>query len=446
MTSKNSIKKVVYIISAILIFSNFISLEVSNAKEELPKVYHIYVDGQFIGVVHNMEEVQAVVKQKIQDAKETYPDLEMVTSKKIEYIPENTFQPRNHDNQTIEWVKNNIEIKAVGQQIRFRDQAVFVASKTDAEEVLNKLQLKFTREDAVTAYLSPEPIISESKASPENVLSVAQAINSILKGTLENGTHVVKKGEVLGEIINNYDISKEEFFELNSINEDAILQIGQKLLVKSYKPMADIMEEKITTENEEIPYEVEVIEDKSMYKGDQKVKQKGVNGEKNVQYKVIRKNGEIDKKEKLNEDIIKEPINQIVVKGTKVIPSRGTGEFTWPTIGGYVTSKTGPRWGKLHKGTDIARPTDRSILSADNGTVTFAGWDGGYGNKIEISHNNGYKTIYAHLNSINVNVGQTVEKGSPIGIMGTTGDSTGVHLHIELYNNGQLKDFLDYIK
>ena len=98
----------------------------------------------------------------------------------------------------------------------------------------------------------------------------------------------------------------------------------------------------------------------------------------------------------------------------------------------------GTRWGSMHRGIDIARPSSRSILAADNGVVVSAGWSGAYGNRIEIDHNNGYKTLYAHLSSINVSVGQTVSRGSKIGVMGSTGRSTGVHLHFEVTKNGSL--------
>ena len=68
----------------------------------------------------------------------------------------------------------------------------------------------------------------------------------------------------------------------------------------------------------------------------------------------------------------------------------------------------GTRWGAYHRGIDIARPSNYTIKAADNGVVTFAGRDGTYGNKVVINHNNGYETVYAHLSSINVSVGQVV--------------------------------------
>ncbi|HYK74232.1 MAG TPA: M23 family metallopeptidase, partial [Pseudoneobacillus sp.] len=124
----------------------------------------------------------------------------------------------------------------------------------------------------------------------------------------------------------------------------------------------------------------------------------------------------------------------------------GDGSFVLPTVGGYISSNMGYRWNKMHKGIDIARPSNRTIKTVDNGVVVFAGWDGGYGNKIIVDHQNGYRTVYAHLSSIEVNVGQTVPKGSQIGVMGSTGDSTGTHLHFEVYRNGALVNPLKYLR
>lgn len=183
-----------------------------------------------------------------------------------------------------------------------------------------------------------------------------------------------------------------------------------------------------------------------MFKGDTKIKQEGKNGSRAVTYVISEQNGKPVKKTPIKEEILQEPVDHIVVKGTKVIPSRVEGSFAWPTVGGYISSKMGYRWGKMHKGIDIARPSDRTIKAADNGVVVSAGWNGGYGKKIVIDHQNGFRTVYAHLSSINVRVGQTVPKGTKIGVMGSTGDSTGVHLHFEVYKNGRLQNPLNYLR
>ncbi|MDY0324292.1 MAG: M23 family metallopeptidase, partial [Candidatus Carbobacillus sp.] len=125
------------------------------------------------------------------------------------------------------------------------------------------------------------------------------------------------------------------------------------------------------------------------------------------------------------------------IKGTKTPPTVPTGKFIWPTKGGYITSGYGMRWGKMHPAIDISGVYDRTIMAADNGKVIFAGRDGSYGNLVKISHGNGYETWYAHLSSISVSVGQQVAKGQKIGVMGDTGNATGVHLHFEIHLNGK---------
>lgn len=114
-------------------------------------------------------------------------------------------------------------------------------------------------------------------------------------------------------------------------------------------------------------------------------------------------------------------------------PDAGTvvasGSFAWPTQG-TITQ----RYYWYHAGLDIANRAAPPILAADSGRVVFAGWDrSGYGNKILIDHGNGYITLYAHMQKLYVSVGQTVKRGSSIGQMGSTGRSTGTHLHFEIH-------------
>ncbi|MBD2104584.1 peptidoglycan DD-metalloendopeptidase family protein [Leptolyngbya sp. FACHB-261] len=110
--------------------------------------------------------------------------------------------------------------------------------------------------------------------------------------------------------------------------------------------------------------------------------------------------------------------------------------FIWPSRG-VLTSGYGQRWGRLHAGIDIAAPVGTPIMAAASGEIIVAGWDsGGYGYKIDIRHENGTVTRYAHLSRILVQVGQQVNQGEHIGAMGSTGFSTGPHLHFEVRPGG----------
>ena len=106
-------------------------------------------------------------------------------------------------------------------------------------------------------------------------------------------------------------------------------------------------------------------------------------------------------------------------------------------ISGTLTSRFGPRWGSTHKGLDIAAPTGTTIAAAATGSVFFSGWDPyGLGNCIKIDHGNGVTTVYAHCSALYVTAGQYVAQGEAIGAVGSTGNSTGPHLHLEIRVDG----------
>jgi murein DD-endopeptidase MepM/ murein hydrolase activator NlpD len=136
-------------------------------------------------------------------------------------------------------------------------------------------------------------------------------------------------------------------------------------------------------------------------------------------------------------DGVKPAARQTSPRIRQITPDAGTvvasGSFVWPASGSISQYFA---W--YHKGIDIANKAVPNILAADSGKVVIAGWpDGyGYGNRVVIDHGNGYRTLYGHLSRIYVTPGQTVSRGSSIGKMGSTGRSTGIHLHFEVIKGG----------
>lgn len=121
--------------------------------------------------------------------------------------------------------------------------------------------------------------------------------------------------------------------------------------------------------------------------------------------------------------------------------------FGFPVRGSYrSTSGFGPRWGRMHEGHDWAGATGTPIHATADGVVVHAGRQGGYGNLVKIKHDFGFETRYAHLSRIRVNVGERVSRGERIGDMGTTGRSTGTHLHYEIRKGGTAINPMKYIK
>jgi len=124
----------------------------------------------------------------------------------------------------------------------------------------------------------------------------------------------------------------------------------------------------------------------------------------------------------------------------------GSGRFIWP-INGTITSPfcESRAWESCHPGLDIAAPTGTPIRAADGGRVAIAGWTGGYGNYTCIQHTASLSTCYGHQSAIHVHVGQQVSQGQVIGLVGSTGHSTGPHLHFEVRVNGAVQNPLNYL-
>lgn len=121
------------------------------------------------------------------------------------------------------------------------------------------------------------------------------------------------------------------------------------------------------------------------------------------------------------------------------------GKYIWPTTSNIITSYFGARWGSTHTGLDIGVPMNSPIFAVMAGTVTFAGWNGSYGYQVKIKHSNGVITTYAHNSKLCVSAGQKVNQGDIIARSGSTGWSTGPHLHIEFIVNGNFKNPLNYL-
>ncbi|MCQ4638364.1 peptidoglycan DD-metalloendopeptidase family protein [Anaerovorax odorimutans] len=292
-------------------------------------------------------------------------------------------------------------VTANGQQVALVD------SKEDAREVVKKVAQQYKNSETVKIEIEEQTSAKEMN--------------------LENGD---QKPEILSV-------------------EEAAAEIAskQELTVKTTE---------VITEDEPIDYkEVKEKTDK-LYVGQTKVKKEGRSGLKKVTKEVTKENGEAVRTDVLKEETIQEPENQIVLTGTKEkeealytasrgTEKRGSGQLAAPVSSIRVTSSFGPRWGRTHLGVDLGMPTGSPISAADAGTVIFAGYSGSYGNLVKVDHGNGIVTYYAHCSEILAKQGQTVEKGAVIAKVGSTGNSTGPHLHFEVRVNGRNENPLNYL-
>ena len=197
---------------------------------------------------------------------------------------------------------------------------------------------------------------------------------------------------------------------------------------------------------EAVPYETVTIEDDSIYPFETYTENEGVTGEKYVEHTTYKINGVFSSESITGEYIITEKENRVIRKGTKEFAKGvASGSFVNPTSG-VLTSPFGPRWGRMHKGIDVAAPVGTPIYASDGGKVIYAGWMSGYGYLVQVDHNNGYVTYYAHCSKLHVNVGDSVARGELIADMGSTGNSTGSHLHFEVRLNNVCQNPVNYVK
>lgn len=273
-------------------------------------------------------------------------------------------------------------------------------------------------------------------------------------------------GDTLSGIASKFGIKMADLKALNpGLTEN--IHIGDKLLVSREVSYIQVKVTKTEKRTVSIPFQSEKEENKKLYAGQKRVKQKGQNGEELITELVTYVDGVRVSSKEISRVTTKQPVNEITQVGTKkssgyaggpVGPYNTTsygGRFIWPTVGAYnISSPFGRRWGRMHTGIDIVKPGGKStgtlIVAAGSGRVIKAGSNGAYGNCVIIDHGDGVQTLYAHMldGSIKVRVGQKVSTGQAIGNIGSTGRVSGPHLHFEVrLNNGRTRvDPMPYLK
>ncbi|MGI8313913.1 peptidoglycan DD-metalloendopeptidase family protein [Halobacillus mangrovi] len=428
-----------------------LSVGTAYAENSFKTTYHVFVDGKRVGIVENEEVVKNYVENRVESAENKHGNWDMVVEEDVSFESEKMFAPDFKNDKVIQSLEEEITVAASAVDLQIDGEtAAFLPSEEQADEVIRQLKEKYVDAETLTK-LEEASSKGKTEKSGDNKYAITdvQLSEKVTKkptkvqpsdmATVEEAVAKIEEGETSVR----YEMSQDHLMNANGEEQE---QPDSEDVEKTTEkdPMLDVIVKEQGTKTETISHEKEVRETDELYKGDTKVKQNGEDGERTIHFTKKIVNGELDKKEVTKEEVTKEPVKEIILKGTKVVPSRGTGNFEWPAVGGQITSKMGQRWGRMHKGIDIAGVSDRTIKAADNGKVVTAERQSGFGNKIVIDHNNGYKTIYAHLSSFDVSVGDVVKKGESIGTMGNTGNSTGIHLHFEVHKDGSLKNPLSF--
>lgn len=324
-----------------------------------------------------------------------------------------------------------------------------VTENDKIDEFIEDIKNEYLTDDVIDVSFDKEiEYTYEQFVDPDQIVDQQEIIDLLDSNVAEPVFYEVQSGDNPWNIARANDISLEELercpatYDGEEIDMTKYLPIGAVIQLSEEVPYLGIMTTREVTYSEIIDYEIIKTEDPDMYKGDSVVNVAGVEGEKEVTALVTYKNDVPVLTEVLNETIISKPVNKEMTIGTRETRtpvsegSGGSGDYFWPVDGGYISAYQGDRRG--HKGIDIAAPYGTPIYAAESGTVIEAngGWNGGYGNCIRIQHADGKVTLYGHQSSLAVEYGDYVVKGQLIGYVGSTGDSTGNHLHFEVRSNG----------
>ncbi len=313
----------------------------------------------------------------------------------------------------------------------------------------------FVRNNDITKDISSSLMVQSDVIEPLYVVSVG----GVEIGAIESTNEYEK---VLDRILTHYNmgfgsaptisteitLTRKEAATSLKMTADELTNALINARDESGKPLLSVISEHTETKTEVVEYEVVIKYDDTKYLDYSEKIQDGRNGRSEITTNATYENGVLANIEVLKENVLLEKKDEIYVQGTKEIPYwRATGEFVTPVENiRKVTSGFGWRHWSKHTGVDLAGKTGEPILASDSGTVTFAGSGvGGYGKMIIIDHENGYQTYYAHNSKLYVKEGDHVVQGDVIAALGSTGNSTGPHLHFEILYEGEALDPADFV-
>ena len=455
------------------------------------KVYRVYLKGESIGLIKSKSDLNKYIDEKQEEVKTKYKVDKVYAPSELKITEETTYSNNISSTEGIyekianisPFTINGYVIKINGvlrnnnnnKKEKTKNQTIYVLKKKVFTESAENTAKSFVTEDSFNIYkddakqeikevgriieniyIKNKITIRKTKVPVDSKIYTdsEELTKYLVFGTTEDSkAYKVKKGDTLEDVAFKNKMSTEEIMVANPdiTDKNTLLYPGQVLKVGIIKPQLDIVEEDHVVKREQQHYTTETKYNKNKYTDFSETKQKGVNGENIVTQKIQYINGEMSNAVTLNREVVKEPIKEIVIRGTKKRPSGGGGWGTydgpgygdavktkgtwgWPATCSTISSPFGYRWGTLHDGTDIyGCGYGSNIFAAQSGTVVQSSQKYDNGIYVTIDHHNGYFTLYCHLSRKIVKVGDKVQKGQVIGAMGQTGFATGVHLHFGMW-------------
>ncbi|CAM4210936.1 peptidoglycan DD-metalloendopeptidase family protein [Erysipelothrix inopinata] len=436
------------------------------------EVTKLYRGKDLVGIVSDESRLDALVEEVYEkEYQDDYPGSKLGFKDDLYQTNELTYNVyENKDAEIFDYIHKENLFAIETNRIEFKNGAViYVKNMEDFKKAQESFVKNFISDSAYDALKNNKAIpalvdygtrevglevkegneieslkISKGLASKEKIYQSEADILTFLSYGFEPElkTYVVEKYENLDGVGWKHGMTAQQ---IASINRDKIKSVDQaiyeglELNVSEFNSPfnVEVVKETLTSE---VVYPDQTIyqEDPTLTEGKEVVEVVEQNGSKDVVYQETFVNGKAVASKDVSSKVIIEPVRGVVRYGTKVEPKVGSGKFRWPINGGAVLCGYGCYSG--HQGVDFHYPGGGygPIYSVDRGVVVTNSYNpGGWGNYIVIDHQNGYRSLYAHMMTPGYfQPGQTVAKGDNIGTIGMTGRTTAPHIHLEIYSGG----------
>lgn len=392
----SSSKKIILTITSLLMIITWLYVYLESST----KSFAAYLGDTFIGYSLNKESMEENYKNVIDNLNSKLNENERIETSKLSFKRLSEEANQSTYNEIKQNVVNSIDKNVTLKALKIDGKNIgYVTSKEEFNNAIKR----------VTSIYSRNSNIDENKITSINV-----------KGNISFKDEKTRTSK----------LSSEEELADNIIKNKSLIDID---IVVNDTRLVDI----------EPSVKIERSED--LLIGESKVTE-GKKGKKEQNVNITYRNGEKKSVSVLSENIIKPSSSKVITKGTKSILNGTSPVLTSPTRGWTITSTFGERWGKNHNGLDIAGNTGDPVMAALDGKVKSTFYErNGYGNVVILEHEGGIETRYAHMSKIGVKTGDTVKKGNIVGEVGSTGRSTGPHLHFEVRVNESPVDPEKYI-
>ncbi len=348
-------------------------------------------------------------------------------------------------------------IATVSRKQQFADALQLVADKVygkGVEKALAEPQFNVaivlndninSTDEVATAIIDNTDEIVEAATLKVNGTAVAKVEKTSLDTALQNrlNSFGVEGAECESRFADTVETEIGYFMVSELDTTDTAEQIVNSLsVITEMRQVTDIM----------VPYTTTVKKTNEQMIGYSQVTVAGVSGVTRVTQDVVLIDGQEQSRVDVDSQVVVAPVNEVIVKGTaktlasaKAKQQAHSAGFIFPVPAGTwrVSSYYGD--GRNHKGVDICAKSGTSIYAVADGKVVYSGWKGDYGYCVIVEHEGGMRTLYAHAKQLCCNVGDTVSQGEIIALVGTTGQSTGNHVHFEVIVNGRNVDPSPYI-